>query len=372
MRLRFTFERWNGNGFPTHASGEAIPLAMRVVHLSQDMEAIGRLFSPAKAIDAARDRRDRTYDPALADLFVDAWTRLVRQAREMEPWDAVLDLEPEPRRLLDGEELDNALTVAADFIDLKSPYMGGHSRRCARVEQPTPPGVLGLDEDAVTTAAPGRAGARLRHDRRAELDLGQARPAHAAGVRPRRASSDADRADAAPLGGPGSAEPGRLGAPREVRRLRLPQARAAPITDDPGACVLAATEIYVGMTTERADRLPFSPTDAAAELRRLASQGVLEQRATQCRARGCRSRRDKSALAQPSAESRRALPARSRCAATRGQGTHDAGDRRPALHLAQDRRSPHPAHLQQDQRLDSRRRCAMGDAKRCRPVSGRI
>ncbi|NJN39641.1 MAG: hypothetical protein HC807_00505 [Gammaproteobacteria bacterium] len=46
--LRFTFERWNGNGFPTHAKGEAIPLAMRVVHLSHDMEAIARLFSPAK------------------------------------------------------------------------------------------------------------------------------------------------------------------------------------------------------------------------------------------------------------------------------------------------------------------------------------
>ena len=48
--LRFTFERWNGNGYPTHASGEAIPLPMRVVHLSHDMEAIGRLFSPAKAL----------------------------------------------------------------------------------------------------------------------------------------------------------------------------------------------------------------------------------------------------------------------------------------------------------------------------------
>ena len=43
---------------------------MRVVHLSHDMEAIGRLFSPEQALDAARDRRDRTYDPALADLFV--------------------------------------------------------------------------------------------------------------------------------------------------------------------------------------------------------------------------------------------------------------------------------------------------------------
>ena len=43
---------------------------MRVVHLSHDMEAIGRLFSTERALEAARDRRDRTYDPALADLFV--------------------------------------------------------------------------------------------------------------------------------------------------------------------------------------------------------------------------------------------------------------------------------------------------------------
>ena len=69
-RWRFTFERWNGNGYPAHAKGEAIPLAMRVVHLSHDMEALGRLFSPDRALDAARDRRDRTYDPALADLFI--------------------------------------------------------------------------------------------------------------------------------------------------------------------------------------------------------------------------------------------------------------------------------------------------------------
>jgi len=45
--LRFTFERWNGNGYPAHARGDAIPMVMRVVHLSHDMEAIGRLFSPA-------------------------------------------------------------------------------------------------------------------------------------------------------------------------------------------------------------------------------------------------------------------------------------------------------------------------------------
>src|SRR5205814_1605747 len=50
--------------------------------------------------------------------------------------------------------------------------------------------------------------------------------------------------------------------------------------DDLGACVMAATEIYVGMTTERADRRPFPPDDAAAELRRLESDGAIEPRAS--------------------------------------------------------------------------------------------
>jgi hypothetical protein len=57
--LRFTFERWNGNGFPTHAKGDAIPLAMRLVHLTHDMEAVARLQTPAAALQAAADRRDR-------------------------------------------------------------------------------------------------------------------------------------------------------------------------------------------------------------------------------------------------------------------------------------------------------------------------
>ena len=50
---------------------------------------------------------------------------------------------------------------------------------------------------------------------------------------------------------------------------------------DAGACVLAAVEVYTGLTGERADRLPFSAENTAAELRRLASQGVLEPHATE-------------------------------------------------------------------------------------------
>ena len=65
---------------------------MRIVHLSHDMEAIGRLFSPPDALDAARERRGRTYDPELADIFLVHGMGLFDRLNKMEPWDAVLDL----------------------------------------------------------------------------------------------------------------------------------------------------------------------------------------------------------------------------------------------------------------------------------------
>jgi HD-GYP domain-containing protein (c-di-GMP phosphodiesterase class II) len=276
--LAFTFERWNGNGFPAHARGEAIPLPMRIVHLSHDMEAIGRLFSPDHALAAARDRRDRTYDPALADLFIAHGREWFDRLRTTEPWEVVLTLEPEPRRLLDGETLDSALTVAADFIDLKSPYMGGHSRRCARLAADAAR-MLGFPDEAITTL------------RRAALvhDFGITAVPNSIWDKPGPLTrTEFDRVELhtmlteqmlrrspalAPLNPFACAHHEKCDGSGYHKRVRADGG-------DSGACVLAATEVYVGMTTERADRPAFSPANAAAELRRLESEGVLESRAT--------------------------------------------------------------------------------------------
>ncbi|HSF15120.1 MAG TPA: HD domain-containing phosphohydrolase [Vicinamibacteria bacterium] len=276
--LRFTFERWNGNGYPTGARGEAIPLAMRIVHLSHDMEAIGRLFSPAEALDAAFKRRDRTYDPELADLFVKRGRSWFERLDTIEPWDAVLDLEPEPPRRLSGSELDDALLVAADFIDLKSPYMAGHSRRCAEfaVEAGR---VLELNEEAIATL------------RRAALvhDFGTTGVPNSIWDKPGTLTrSEFDRVELHPMlteqmlrRSPALAVLNPLAsAHHEKPDGSGYHKRLVADGVDPGACVLAAVDVYVGMTAERADRPPFSGEDAAKELRRLASQGVLEQRAT--------------------------------------------------------------------------------------------
>jgi HD-GYP domain-containing protein (c-di-GMP phosphodiesterase class II) len=276
--LRFTFERWNGKGFPTHAQGEAIPLAMRVVQLTHDMEAIGRHFSPAKALEAARERRDRTYDPALADLFVAHGRGWFDRLDKVEPWDAVLDLEPEPRRTLEGAGLDNALTVAADFIDLKSPYMAGHSRRCAQLSADTAR-LLGLTEEAITTlrraalvhdfgttAVPNSIWDKAGALTRAEFDRVEL---HSMLTEQMLRRSPA----LATLNPIACAHHEKIDGSGYHKRLRVDAA-------DTDAVVLAAVDIYVGLTTERADRAPFSDEDAATELRRLASQGVVDQRAT--------------------------------------------------------------------------------------------
>jgi HD-GYP domain-containing protein (c-di-GMP phosphodiesterase class II) len=276
--LAFTFERWNGNGYPNHAQGDSIPLAMRIVHVSHDMEAIGRLFSPNQALEAARERRDRTYDPALADLFAAHGAGWFERLGETEPWDAVLALEPEPHRMLRGAELDDALTAVADFIDLKSPYMNGHSRRCAELSADAAR-ILGLADDE----ADGIRRAALLHD------FGTTAVPNSIWDKPGPLTrTEFDRVELHPL--------------LTEQMLRRSPALAAlnPVAsahhekcdgsgyhkrvhadaDDLGACVLAATEVYVGLTTERADRPPFSRGDAAAELRRLESEGMLEPRAT--------------------------------------------------------------------------------------------
>lgn len=277
--LRYTFERWNGNGFPAHASGDAIPLPMRVVHLSHDMEAIGRLFSPARAIEAARDRRDRTYDPALADVFAAHGTEWFSKLEKTEPWDAVLELEPRPRRLLEGPALDQALMVAADFIDLKSPFMGGHSRRCSELSAEAAR-QAGLADAAIRTV--GRAA--LVHDfgitgvsnsildkrgslTRAEFDRVELHPMLTEQMLRRSPALAA-------LNQVACAHHEKCDGSGYHKRVRADHG-------DAGACILAAAEIYVGMTTERADRASFSAENAAAELRRLAAEGVLEPRAVQ-------------------------------------------------------------------------------------------
>jgi HD-GYP domain-containing protein (c-di-GMP phosphodiesterase class II) len=276
--LRCTFECWNGKGHPNHVKGEAIPLPMRIVHLSHHMEAIGRRFSPERALEAAQERRGETYDPAVVDVFLAHGRGWFERLAAIEPWDAVLALEPEPHRLLSGAELDDALSLVADFIDLKSPYWGGHSRRCAQLAADAA-GVVGLDETEVTmlrraalvhdfgtTVVPNSIWDKPGPLTRSEFDRVELHPMLTEQML-RRSPALAVLTEVA------CAHHEKCDGSGYHRRMRAAD-------HDLGACVLAAAEVYVGLTSERADRPPFSPEDAAADLRRLESAGLLEPRAS--------------------------------------------------------------------------------------------
>src|SRR3954451_20144785 len=275
----FTYERWNGAGSPKGASGEAIPLPMRIVHVSHDMEAIGRRHSPDAAIDAARGRGGRTYDPELADLFAANGDLWFEQIGKVEPWDAVLDLEPKPHRVLKGAELDEALAVAADFIDLKSPFRAGHSRRCAQLSADAATS-LGWAQDQVTamrraalvhefgtTGVPNSIWDKAGPLTRAELDRVE--------LHPMLTEQMLRRSPAFALLNPFAAtHHERANGSGYHKGLRTD-----PVERDAG--ILAAVDVYVGFTTDRADRPASSDAVAAAELRGLASEGALDERAVE-------------------------------------------------------------------------------------------
>ena len=251
---------------------------MRVVHLSHDMEAIGRLFSPDRALEAARDRRDRTYDPALADLFVEHGRAGSTGSTRPSRGTPCSTSSPSLTACSPARSSTTRLTVVADFIDLKSPYMGGHSRRCAELAAEAAR-VLGLAEEDVatvrraalvhdfgTTAVPNSIWDKPAPLTRAEFDRVELHPMVTEQMLRRSPALDV-------LNPVASAHHEKCDGSGYHKRLRADG-------DDLDACILAATETYVGLTTERADRPPFSPTDAAAELRRLESDGALEPRAS--------------------------------------------------------------------------------------------
>ena len=186
----------------------------------------------------------------------------------------MLNLEPQPRRVLEGTALDAALTVAADFIDLKSPFRSGHSRRCAQLAADAA-AMHGAAEQEITlirraaflhefgtTAIPNSILDKSGSLTRAEFDRVQlhtvlteqmlARPSAFAALNP-TAAAHHEKCDGS-------------GYHKGLR---------ADATDRSGR-LLAAVDVYVGLTTDRSDRPALSADAAATKMRELVSLGELE------------------------------------------------------------------------------------------------
>jgi len=157
--LQQAFTRWDGKGVPGGVGGEEIALSMRLFHLAEIAEVFHRGGGARAAVEVARARRGKHFDPDVVDAFCPVASDLLGDPAADLDWQAMVDSEPMLRRCLTEGELDNALETIADFTDLRSPSRAGHSRAVADLAARAAASA-GLPEPEIATV--GRAG--LVHD----------------------------------------------------------------------------------------------------------------------------------------------------------------------------------------------------------------
>ncbi len=129
-------EHWDGRGEPEGLKGEAIPLLARVVSLAQTVEVFASRFGADEALEMARRRSGRWFDPALVKVLEGIasdrgwWARIyggevLRRLAEEEPAERVLTV--------DQDGVDRVAEAFAGVVDAKTPFTFRHSTRVARL-----------------------------------------------------------------------------------------------------------------------------------------------------------------------------------------------------------------------------------------------
>lgn len=127
-------EHWDGSGRPDRLAGEAIPVYARIALLAQVVDVFHTVEGPAGAMQEARARAGRWFDPRLVEALERVaarpgfWSQLAADDVDR----AVFGLEPGRFELpLDDDYLDEIAAAFGQVVDAKSPYTQGHSVRVA-------------------------------------------------------------------------------------------------------------------------------------------------------------------------------------------------------------------------------------------------
>jgi HD-GYP domain-containing protein (c-di-GMP phosphodiesterase class II) len=263
LALAHAYERWDAKGHPAGLAGEEVPLAVRIVSVARDAELWARQSGWPGAIEVLTHRRGHGYDPAVVDVVIEHGQRWLADLGD-DPCAEVLDAEPAPAATVPVDGLDAALGAVADFTDLKSPWLRGHSTGVADLVVAAA-GAAGLSTaDAATL---GRAA--LVHDiGRVGVPNGiWDRPGPLSAVQWERVRLHPYLTERvlnrctllAPFAAVAARHHERVdgsGYHRGDRGERL----------EVGARLLAAADAYHAMTEDRPHRAALTPSDAAAQL----------------------------------------------------------------------------------------------------------
>jgi HD-GYP domain-containing protein (c-di-GMP phosphodiesterase class II) len=123
---------------------------VRLFHLADTVEVFHRAGGVEAAIEVARARRGKHFDPEVVDLFCGTAPDVLADMDAVAEFGALIETEPGLCRQLSERELDSALEAVADFTDLPSPSRAGHSRAVANLAA-LAAGLCGLPDREIAT-----------------------------------------------------------------------------------------------------------------------------------------------------------------------------------------------------------------------------
>ena len=138
LAIRAMDEHWDGGGYPTGLRHDAIPLCARIVGLAQVVEIYWRRGGIDAALDVARERGGRWFDPGLVSAFcsLDPGDRVWLDLRSESLSDAIASAEPIERAIrADESRLDRIAHAFALIVDAKSAFTYDHSNRVAAISE---------------------------------------------------------------------------------------------------------------------------------------------------------------------------------------------------------------------------------------------
>ena len=124
-------ERWDGSGAPQGLAGDDIAPPARIAEVATQAVIFGGLGGHEAAVEVLRRRSGGMLDPSVVGEFERGGYELLDRMESMDVWQAALDAEPIPHRHIPVARLDEVARAFADFVDLTSPYLLGHSTEVA-------------------------------------------------------------------------------------------------------------------------------------------------------------------------------------------------------------------------------------------------
>ena len=271
----FFTDRWDGRGLLGRAEGDEIPIPLRLSMVARDIAYQRLIGGDEHALETVTSRGGRAFDPDVVQVFARYAGDVLEAGEPGEAvWEAVLAAEPKPHLFVDDAGMDDALGAIADFTDLLTPSLTGHSS-----------GVAALAAQAAHLAGFGEDEAM--NIRRAALihDVGRVAVSAAIWEKPEALTRDeleqvrlhpyhSERVTArspylADLSGMASCHHEHLDGSGYHKGLTAQ-------TMSHGSRLIAAADTMHALTEPRAYRDPLGPEDAAQVIVKKANTGLLD------------------------------------------------------------------------------------------------